>query len=608
MHVDLRGEHDNLMHDTSNIKFDDDSILVVGNPEHSTARPTTNPAQPAYLREARDPPGRPEPRFVLENSNPAPMFVRSEQPRVDWQAYYQDRMKWMVDRGLRKVDVILDSSEVGKTRGMAGVPDPPPIPDPDAPDIAALDTTAAKVRELEEERGGILNTFDGTVNSMYQRFPATDDTVYLLEAVTTAIRGIMEWHKVFSELHISQCADIRNAAQQSIVGLCLAVRCVVENIRHHVSVINQEFRGYTISFDQFKEEFGLESLSGTKFEPVRNLRDKYVEFLHKVRQHADEDVITRASLDMLQSQNDDKLLFAMRTIMIDVQKYIDENANAKPSRPGAPRDRAGLQSRRDRGNSIMDQMEQLRAQKKDLQTQIETLNRKLLSQWSRANWNSVKELQQSRNELKDSVAQLDKEMQQIASTADDVAESLKDVDFEEMRMDFGSLATEHRYKFLNEIIRLTEEFRLMVVSAEPKTVQPRQGVYGPETYFRLNDVLEDETQLALCRLRTLGTEELYSAGIEWAQKFNGQVADITNQSNNMERFLRDQKRHLDDVLAQQKRRLIMRNASVADLDMSRLQSLAAQYADLCGKYTKMRIAAEDAYAAEDLEKRMCPLK
>jgi hypothetical protein len=544
VHVDL-GEGNDLIRN-NHIKVDDEFEDLYMNP--------------IKLSEASEPPV-------------PPVFIRTEQPPVNWQGYYESRMKWIVDRGLRKIDDIMDVSEVGKRRGMLRV-EAPEVEEPVALEVVALTTTTAKVRELEEERGNILNVFDSTVHSMYQRFSSTDDTVYMLEAVTTAIRGVMEWHKVFSELHVGKAADIRNTAQQSLVGLCLAARCVIENVRHHVSVINQEYRGYEASFKQFHSP-PLES-NIRRFEKVRNLRDRYVEFL----QRQPPNTITRASLELLQSQHDDKLLFSMRTIMVDVQKHLD--AQKRRSAKAAHKEE-------------IDDMEKLRADKSRLQKRMDDMNRKLLTQWSRANWKTVQQLQQDRDRLKEELEELERQMQTTAADASATAIH----DFKNPHAGVSG-AEEHRYQFLNNIVRMTEEFRRQAMETRSPSTQ--------ETYFRLNDVLEDETQLALCRLRNHSTEEIYSAGIDWAQKFSAQVAEITKQFQNMERFLRDQKRHLDDVLAQQKRRLIMRNASVADLDMSRLQSLAAQYATLCANYTKMRIAAEDTYAAQDLEKRLCPLK
>jgi hypothetical protein len=143
VHVDL-GEGNDLIRN-NHIKVDDEFEDLYMNP--------------IKLSEASEPPV-------------PPVFIRTEQPPVNWQGYYESRMKWIVDRGLRKIDDIMDVSEVGKRRGMLRV-EAPEVEEPVALEVVALATTTAKVRELEEERGNILNVFDSTVHSMYQRFSST---------------------------------------------------------------------------------------------------------------------------------------------------------------------------------------------------------------------------------------------------------------------------------------------------------------------------------------------------------------------------------------------------------------------------------------------------
>ncbi len=545
--------------------------------------------------------------FVTNPKEPLPFRTLHKGPGGDWNKIYVESMKWIIDRGLHTVSLI--TSSIGSL--------PPKEKAKCTLILSSLnasrrDTLSGKIIALGDSVITLNDDFEKITNNMYQRFAPTDETIFYLEAVVQSLLALMEWNRVWKDVRLARATDFRGATQHAITGLSLSIRSLLEDAKNHAILIERERQEYEKHIMSIAPKKMKKNLEGS-WAKVNTLKAKYEIFLEKILLQKDgsgEIIIPiemlHASLDLLRRSRDAEILPILRTVMYDVQESLDMEAlDGKSSSSSKDVDNTvtNWNQKKIEYEKILQKTEDERKKRTQMQEKLDNINRTLLQNWSTGQWINLELLKRERETTGQELQQIDKSLATLTGDAGATIRSLTKLSTEKRKMDVNQLAIEHRYGYLNELLTLTQQISSSHGDSSMANTQN-------DLYYRAVDMLQEETLNVRSNIRQIATEKIYLSGIYWAEEFSNSAQTIASNSDNLQQYLKEQKTNLDEVLVHHKRRLVLQSsgkADVADVDISRLQSIYAQYANTLKELADSVISLEDKLAFEDLNSRLCKL-
>lgn len=544
--------------------------------------------------------------LVTNPTEHLPFRTLHKGPGGDWNKIYVESMKWIIDRGLHTVSLITSSigslppKEKAKCTLILS-----------SLDASRRDTLSGKIIALNDSVITLNNDFEKITNNMYQRFAPTDETIFYLEAVVQSLLALMEWNRVWKEVRLARATDFRGATQHAITGLSLSIRSLLEDAKNHAILIERERQEYEKHIMSIAPKKMKKNLEGS-WAKVSTLKAKYEIFLEKALLQKDgsgEIIIPvemlHASLDLLRRSRGAEMLPILRTVMYDVQESLDMEALDGKSSSSKDVDNTvtNWNQKKIEYEKILQKTEDERKKRTQMQEKLDNINRTLLQNWSTGQWINLELLKRERETTGQELQQIDKSLAMLTGDAGATIRSLTKLSTEKRKMNVNQLAIEHRYGYLNELLTLTQQISS---SHGDSSIANTQN----DLYYRAVDMLQEETLNVRSNIRQISTEKIYLSGIYWAEEFSNSAQTIASNSDNLQQYLKEQKTNLDEVLVHHKRRLVLQSsgkADVADVDISRLQSIYAQYANTLKDLADSVISLEDKLAFGDLNSRLCKL-
>lgn len=541
---------------------------------------------------------------------------KSTNTRANWNNIFADTSKWLLQKGLEAIDLFTLCDEFQQS-SQSTVTVNNKISKLECEDFFAnLPGTSIAVAEenisaLETSLLHYKINFENVAKNLYGRFAPMDETIYFLEAVVNSLSALMEWNRMWKEVTLAKYSDFRSAFQHCITGLSYSIRSVLEDVYSHSTLVDSERKIFEkniqIIAPRKERETGRD---------LRELSTQYLEYLTKMVEYHPPLVpveILKTSIEMLrpndsdpfsQQYNHHHLAALLRTVIFDVQEYLDREAldigpesKSKGEDSGEKNNAVKWKANQKNYEDVITMTHSVRQDRERLISQLKILNKEVLQHWANGGWIDLDSTKIQRNNVNEELKKCDKKLEELGKNANAIIRSLETLAITKRRNDASKFASEHREKFLNALLAATKG---SFVSDYAEYLQSEEKLY-----YRAADLIKVQTSEALCEIKRISVEQIYLSGIHWAEEFSVRCTQIKNNSDYLERYMKEQKIQIDEVHSNYRRRSILNSPATTmeliDVDINRLQSIVAQYVTTTKHLIEAEIMLQDSLTSEKLQ-------